>query len=166
MEVFDEAVELLRSREDLRALSRELPTHFKWLILSDPKAGVSLHLHDYKEPIATSRVHIQLVHNHRYDLASLIWSGGYTNRLYDVTGTTLVTERKVSAGDTWMMRSTQFHSVDEIHAGTFTFVLQSKPQRGTSTVIGLDGSRHAIPDQTTRANSIINPRRQTSGEEM
>jgi hypothetical protein len=76
--------------------SKETATHFVWVIADNPTVDSKLCLHQFKSSSEATAGYANTIHNHRYDFASLVLNGGYTEEVYNLDLTKLEVNSIVS----------------------------------------------------------------------
>jgi hypothetical protein len=127
---------------DFMLASREVSTHYKWLIAADNSDSWKIWLHQYKDGRVSSDDYADVPHNHRYNYISLILSGGYDNIEYLAGGNEVVTPtdvRSVDRGQTISLDHRQIHSLTRIRPSTLSLFIQGKIRKESSLSYPADG---------------------------
>lgn len=120
--------------------SHETSTHYKWLIHRDADLRFTLWLHDYKSRSRRKAGYAQVPHNHRYDLCSIILSGGYESILYDVSGDISEINREaLSPGGILSLGYDDVHALESIRDNTKSLFVEGPTMRNYSTAFPFDG---------------------------
>jgi hypothetical protein len=134
--------------EPILVHSRETPTHYKWYMGHTRDGSANVWLHEYKPAETRSSGYAQSVHNHRYPMSVLLLAGGYRYARYAVVplnearaDITVEEVRRVSAGSTYSMEPSEFHSVTAIEDGTVSLMVQGTPVRRYSTSVDAASGR-------------------------
>lgn len=119
----------------VRAKSRETTTHFAWCLRDQPNEPFTFWLHEYKPQRDWRAGYADSVHNHRYHFSTTIVTGGYLHERYlaainpsvpRISAVELVTSTWCGAGDTGMMRASDFHRIPQARDNTMTFLMKSR----------------------------------------
>jgi hypothetical protein len=132
-------------RSSLFDWSHDTATHFKWLLYRSQEPRFTLWLHQYKEVNERGLGYAQVPHNHRYDIASLILSGGYTAVDWQGTddGIRQADSQDFHKGDIMAIEYDRIHSLLAIEPYTLTLVIEGRRIIGFSTA-------YYPPDYTPR----------------
>jgi hypothetical protein len=114
----------------------ETATHYKWFIYFNKRWRFKVWLHQYKTAEERRLGYAEVPHNHRYSLASVILSGGFTHHYFDRSGgavTESLAERvRFGPGDAYIVQWQRIHKLSELRDRTFTVVVESAPVRSFS----------------------------------
>ncbi|MET8277962.1 hypothetical protein [Micromonospora sp. NPDC005174] len=128
----------------LMRASREVTTHYKWLIAAGDGDRWKVWLHQYKDDAVTSGSYADVPHDHRYNFVSLILSGGYDNVDYkrpDGAEAPLPDgSRTVLRGSAISLHHRQIHSLAHIRPGTLSLFLQGRTEKSMSSSYRSDGT--------------------------
>jgi hypothetical protein len=133
--------------------SHDLSTHYKWLIHRSWHPRFTLWMHEYKGATDRGPGYAQVPHDHRYDVVSLILTGGYTATTWQVApdgpfeaGNTIYSE-----ADVMSLSSTEIHSLRDILPNTRTLVVEGPLIKHYSTAYYPGGCQsRRFPDFTAR----------------
>lgn len=130
----------IEASAEVERTARETSTHFVWPIVSNWYNSVGLYIHEYKAPTALRAGYADSIHDHRYDFASLILSGGYVESRYEVRGTSdmspqmvLASQRELQCGDVTTVQNFIFHRISDIQERTLTLVVKLAAVKSHST---------------------------------
>lgn len=142
---------------------RETTTHFVWCLRSNWKHPVGLYLHEYKDPQEMRSGYADSVHDHRYDFASLILRGGYTENRYKIKESSpggavtasVESLEQYGTGDINRVSAEVFHRIYDILPGSISFVIKLHAKKEVSTSIDLRTGevRHHLPVES-RTRSV------------
>jgi predicted metal-dependent enzyme (double-stranded beta helix superfamily) len=124
------------ARQDLLDGSHETTTHLKWLMHRNNHPRFTVWLHTYKEECDRRFGYAEVPHDHRYDIASRILTGGYVAAEWQHEprgGVTSVSAEKFLPGDVMFLRADQIHSLTTILPTTATLVIEGALRRHHST---------------------------------
>jgi predicted metal-dependent enzyme (double-stranded beta helix superfamily) len=120
--------------------SHETSSHYKWLTYRSYAPRFTVWLHDYKNASARGPGYAQVPHNHRYDLCSILLTGGYDSVWYNAgQHLTEVRRQTFVAGDVLSMAHDEVHSLTNIVDGTQSLFLEGPPRRNFSTSFPVEG---------------------------
>jgi predicted metal-dependent enzyme (double-stranded beta helix superfamily) len=128
---------------NLMLASREVATHYKWLVAAGDRQEWKVWLHQYKDDLSPSGVYADVPHNHRYNFVSLILNGTYENLGYTVHGEEelqLVSQRGVGRGDVIALDHREVHSLTQIGPGTVSLFIQGRIRKESSVSYRPDGT--------------------------
>jgi hypothetical protein len=143
--------------EKIKTASRETSTHFVWPLYRS-RAGFSLVINEFKDPLRMGDGYAKALHNHRYSFASMVLSGGYTQTQSTVTLPDYDDQVNVadaetdhlSEGDMAIVGHEVFHRLITIMDHTVTLLVKSPAFKAYSISIDLATqrlSRH-VPVET------------------
>jgi len=138
------ALEEMFADGHLRSLSERLAIFDKVVLLHDRDSGVRIRMHIFHDG------YVDTPHNHRFNFASLILSGGYEQTLYghwddaaslDIDPAVLVPRfvHYEPAGSAYAIEHTLLHSV-RAAAQTVTLTVRGPEQKDRMLVMGSDGA--------------------------
>jgi hypothetical protein len=115
--------------------SHDTPTHFKWLVYRNQRPRFTLWLHEYKASQLRGPGYAQVPHDHRYDIASLILTGGYIAATWQITQGKLTPAdiKSYRPFDVMRLGHTEIHSLVEIEPETLTLVVEGPRIKAFST---------------------------------
>ena len=128
----------------------ETSTHFVWQLAGLPDEGVRIALNEYKSNGSTSVTYAGSLHDHRYDFASLILSGGYDFENYhvDLDESVAVRDRyhlleagSVRCGEVARVPNELFHRLVTTLPNTVTLLIKMPPVKPASTSYDLRTGR-------------------------
>ncbi|MCB0905665.1 MAG: hypothetical protein KDB63_00920 [Nocardioidaceae bacterium] len=128
----------------------ETSTHFVWQLAGLPDEGVRIALNEYKSNGSTPVTYAGSLHDHRYDFASLILSGGYDFENYrvDLDESVVVRERyhllevgSVRCGEVARVPNELFHRLVRTLPNTVTLLIKLPPVKPASTSYDLRTGR-------------------------
>jgi predicted metal-dependent enzyme (double-stranded beta helix superfamily) len=136
--------------------SHETSTHYKWLIHRDVSRRFTLWVHDYKPAELRQPGYAEVPHNHRYDLCSIILSGGYTSVLYDVSDGVVPLKRdSFAAGDVLSLSHHDVHSLTDVSEGTLTLFVEGPTVRNFSSAFPPNGPPRHFVDFNGRRDAFL-----------
>lgn len=142
-----------QQREDLFDGSHDVSTHYKWLIYRNIRPRFTLWLHEYKSVDQRGAGYAQVPHDHRYDIVSLILTGGYVATTWQLSDTKVLATQDITyrKSDIMSLDSAEIHSLRSIFSETRTLVIEGPILKHYSTAYSIDHDQiHVFPDFTAR----------------
>lgn len=142
-----------QEREVLFDGSHDVSTHYKWLVHRNLIPRFTLWLHEYKSVEHRGTGYAQVPHDHRYDIVSLILTGGYTATTWHLRDAEILVARDITykKSDIMSLDSEKIHSLSDISPGTRTLVIEGPIIKHYSTAYSLDRKQSLVfPDFTAR----------------
>jgi hypothetical protein len=132
--IFDAVASWTSDNLEKRQLScHETATHYKWFLHYHKRLHFKVWLHQYKLAADRKLGHAEVPHNHRYSLASIILSGGFTHHYFQRTegGLLELAEERCDyqAGDVYEVAWQKVHKLSELRDGTITLVIETPAVR-------------------------------------
>lgn len=133
---------------DMMLTSREVSTHYKWLIAADPQHRWKVWLHQYRDDRVAGTAYADVPHNHRYDFVSLLLVGGYRDLRYvqgeEANQLRVGTKYEIGTSQTVAVDHREIHSLTAVLPGTISLFVQGQVRAEYSTSYGPDGPlRHS-----------------------
>jgi predicted metal-dependent enzyme (double-stranded beta helix superfamily) len=114
----------------------ETATHFKWFLHYSERRRFKVWLHQYKNAGERKIGFAEVPHNHRYSLASVILSGGFSHHCFERNDGVLTehegARRRYGPGDAYTVGWREVHKLSGIDERTLTLVVESAPVRNFS----------------------------------
>lgn len=142
-----------QQREDLFDGSHDVSTHYKWLVYRNTSPRFTLWLHEYKSAEQRGPGYAQVPHDHRYDIVSLILTGGYIATTWQLRDTNAPVTHDITytKSDIMSLDSAKIHSLRDIFPGTRTLVIEGPTIKHYSTAYSTDHNQdRTFPDFTAR----------------
>jgi predicted metal-dependent enzyme (double-stranded beta helix superfamily) len=132
---------------DLLSVSREVSTHYKWLLAAGDDDAWKIWLHQYKDEKVAAGAYADVPHDHRYNFVSLVLAGGYDNVTYTRGEEALrpAGETPIGRGGTVALDHREIHSLAAIRPGTLSLFVQGQIRKQSSSSYRTDGTTQEHP---------------------